>query len=363
MSYVQSKVVSLAGHVRFGVEGSNASVGGDDKFHANSGNVLVLPPLDPYGPATRYFDVFNAGTKTCEWKAAVGQPWVKLSKSSGTVGPDGADERVFVSIDWSKAPKAPSTTTVNINVTTPCRDLERFAYREPIIQLPVISRAVPGNFTKGFVEADGHVAIEAPHFQTTTKGGNSDAKYHTFKNYGRTLGGVGLVPADLDKLSLEDAPALEYNVYLFSNFSTANVTLYLSPSHNYLTESDPLEYAVALYPTGQTAPTPQRVKYVGPTRGASMPDGWGTAVADAVWGVHTNSSTSSFKLGAEGAYTLKVWALMPSVVVQKVVVDLGGVRASYLGPPESFLVGRDQVGKYDGTHFATAPGTVGAPGK
>jgi hypothetical protein len=37
---------------------------------------------------------------------------------------------------------------------------------------------------------------------------------------------------------------------------------------------------------------------------------------------------------------LRVWALMPGVVVQKVVVDLGGVRASYLGPPESWFVGK-----------------------
>ncbi|KAI9170762.1 Kinesin-like protein 6 [Paramyrothecium foliicola] len=355
MSYVQSNVVSLAGHVRFNVEGSNASVSGDDKFHPNSGNVLVLPPLDPYGPITRYFDVFNAGTKACEWKAAVGQPWLKLSKTGGTVRPDGgADERVSVSVDWSKAPKVSGTTTVQINLTTPCWGLEKYAVREPILQVPVVTRSVPGTFKEGFVEADGHVAIEAPHYQRVVEGKNSKAKYHTLKNYGRNLGGVSLVPADLDKLDLEAAPALEYSLYLFSNHTAANVTLYLSPSHNYLTESNPLEYAVALYPAGERAPaSPQRVRFVGPTKGASMPDGWGTAVADAVWGVRTNTSTSSFPVGGEGAYTLRVWALMPSVVVQKVVVDLGGVRPSYLGPPESFLVGRDRVGEYDATR-ATA---------
>jgi hypothetical protein len=30
--------------------------------------------------------------------------------------------------------------------------------------------------------------------------------------------------------------------------------------------------------------------------------------------------------------------LEPGVVLQKVVVDLGGVRKSYLGPPESWRV-------------------------
>jgi hypothetical protein len=46
-------------------------------------------------------------------------------------------------------------------------------------------------------------------------------------------------------------------------------------------------------------------------------------------------------------------------VIQKVIIDLGGVRPSYLGPPESFLAGTDTVGQYDGTN---ALGVVLAPG-
>lgn len=46
--------------------------------------------------------------------------------------------------------------------------------------------------------------------------------------------------------------------------------------------------------------------------------------------IHTNVSS--------GAHTLSLWALTPSITFQKLVINLGGVRDSYMGPPESVRV-------------------------
>ena len=350
LTYVQTQQTSLAGNVRLGVEASNASIPGDDKFHDNSGNTLVLPPLDRYGPQSRWFDVFSAGTaKQCEWSAAVGESWLNLSSTSGVVGTEGEDTRVYVSVDWASVPDdVTSEVLTTINVTTPCREWDKsnYGYDDPIIEVPIFMRSAPDSFDDGFIESDGYIAIEAPHHQAIVSSEDSNATYHTFNDYGRTLGGVGLWPLDLEKLSVDEAPYLEYELYIFSNDTLANVTLYISPHHNYLGQSDPLEYAISLDPAGDDAPSdPELVRPVGPPEVDSMPLGWDSAVADAVWGRNTDNTTSSFQVNDVGAYTLRVWCLMPSIIIQKIVIDLGGVRDSYLGPPESFWAGKDEMGR------------------
>lgn len=365
MGYVQAQRVSLAGHVGIGVEGSNATVQGDDPWHTNSANFLTVPPLEPYGASSRYFDVFSRGTKECQWTATPlggSASYIKLSQTTGTVTPDSSgDTRVFITVDWANAPAAPNLTTVSINITNTCRNLDKYGYSFPLVQVPVYNRLPPANFTSGFVESDGHIAIDGPNYQAiippTTSGAQiingsaaQNLTYHKFAGLARNGGaGVGLVPQNTEKLAgTDEAPALEYQLYLFSNSSKANVTVLISPSLNYLGDGTPLQYGVSLYPVG-SEPNATIVSPVGPSIGTNMPAGWGYAVADGVWGKTTNLTTSSFAVPQEGAYTLRIWALMPSVIVQKVIIDMGGVRPSYLGPPQSFLLGTDQEGVYNGT--------------
>jgi hypothetical protein len=39
-----------------------------------------------------------------------------------------------------------------------------------------------------------------------------------------------------------------------------------------------------------------------------------------------------------GAHTLKIWMVDPGVVLQHIFLDYGGLKASYLGPPESYRI-------------------------
>lgn len=345
LSFVQQLETSLAGNLGIGVEASNATVSGDDEYHTNSGNTLTLPVMDPYGPKTRWIDVFSRGTGGCQWALISGASYVQITPSTGfTGGTNGTDIRAYVSIDWTQAPAAPNTTMVTISVNSSCGVWGN--YPNPTVVVPVTNLAVPTNFT-GFVESDGHLSIEAEHTsRNTTANGVS---YMTLASYGRTLSGVELFPVTAPSQFPDQGPVLEYDIYTFTNVSMANITLLLSPSLNQQGAAHPLKYAIAI-----DDETPQIIQFIGNYTGANMPAGWEGAVSDGVWGLPASGETTTtmHDLSQTGKHTLKVWCLEPGVVVQKIIADLGGVRYSYLGPPESFRSGVDEVGRYDGTNFA-----------
>jgi len=59
---------------------------------------------------------------------------------------------------------------------------------------------------------------------------------------------------------------------------------------------------------------------------------WETSVED-----NARHARTRFTLAKSGYHTLKIWMIDPGVVLQKLVMDLGGLKQSYLGPPESYF--------------------------
>ena len=128
----------------------------------------------------------------------------------------------------------------------------------------------------------------------------------------------------------KDAPCLEYRMYLFSA-GEAEVTTITGPTLNFVPGRD-LRFAIAF----DDAP-PQTVPLVPGNYSAQNGNrDWETSVKDSARVVKTK-----FTLARPGYHTLKLWMVDPGVVVQKLVVDLGGLKPSYLGPPESYRGGQN----------------------
>jgi hypothetical protein len=127
-----------------------------------------------------------------------------------------------------------------------------------------------------------------------------------------------------------NSPRLEYAMTLFTT-GPVKVWAYLSPRNNVL-HTDGLTYAVSI-----DGETPQVVNITTAT-GADdtrMNRQWERNTSDNV-----NRTSTTHTISQPGVHVLKFWMVDPTVVVQQLIVDTGGLAPSYLGPPESQLVGR-----------------------
>jgi hypothetical protein len=324
LRYVQVKERSLAGDMSVAVEGSNATIPGDDQYHTNGGGSLNLPAITPFTPK-RWFEVASRGTKSFSWNVTA-DPFIKLSQSSGTIGPKDADVRVYVDVDWTKvADGFGAKSMLNFSSST---DFGTQGGKPQVI-VQVNKTSIPSNFSAGFVENAGLLAIEAEHYTRTSS--PSNLSYMVLPKYGRTLSAVKLNTGLAEGLDSSSAPVLEYDFVTFTPTTSSkglNLTLILSPSLN-VNPKKPLAYIAQIDDKPQV-----RRQYVIDQPQPNFPVNWGFAVADNAWKNTTNHGAL-----AAGKHTLKLWLVESNVILQKIVMDLGGVVYSHNGPPESWRVG------------------------
>jgi hypothetical protein len=123
-----------------------------------------------------------------------------------------------------------------------------------------------------------------------------------------------------------DGPRLEYRVHLVSS-GDVNVRVYVSPTLAF-DGGDGLRYAVSF---DDESPQLVNVHADGSSSGRTDANrAWEQGVADNI-----KVTTSRHTIRTPGTHVLKIWMVDPGVVLQKIVVDLGGVHPSHLGPPES----------------------------
>jgi hypothetical protein len=325
LRWVQTQERSLAGDMGVSVEGSNATIPGDDMWHGNGASSLTLPAMTPFTPK-RWVEISHRGTGPFSWNISA-DPFVTLSQVKGTMQPNDEDIRIYVDVDWSKVEDGfGAQSKLNFSSSTDYGTQGG----NPQVMVMVNKTSIPEDFNAGFVESAGQLAFEAEHYTRTTPG-SSDHSYQVLPKYGRTLSGVKLTDNLAEGLDSSSAPSLEYDFVTFTPTTSAkglNVTLILTPTHN-INPKVPLAYIAQV-----DNKTEARREFVIDQPQPNFPVGWGKAVADSAWYNTTNHGEL-----APGKHTLKLWLVEANVILQKVVLDLGGVVYSHNGPPESYRVG------------------------
>jgi hypothetical protein len=183
-----------------------------------------------------------------------------------------------------------------------------------------------------FVETNGYVAIGAENFTRGIE--RNGVKWDVIRDLGRVGDSVAVFP--VTAASLEDqskivahAPVLEYDVTLFTA-GEVKLTAYCLPTHR-IHEGRGLRYAVSI---GDEAPQIVDFYESGGHGGENSPR-WRDNVSR-----NAAINTTVHHVAEPGRHTVRLWMVDPGVVVDRLVLDLGGLRPSYLGPPQT-LSGED----------------------
>jgi hypothetical protein len=172
-----------------------------------------------------------------------------------------------------------------------------------------------------FVETDGVVAMEAEHF--TARVDRGDVGWRTIPGLGRTGSSVAIFPTTAPSVATDAlvtaAPRLEYRVDV-RTAGAATVAVNLVPTFP-VVDGGSLRVAVGL----DDAP-PQMISVDAVVDSRA----WAQGVLD-----NTIVGTTKLDVPRAGAHVLKLYMVDPGVVVDRMVLDLGGLRPSWLGPPET----------------------------
>jgi hypothetical protein len=290
------------------------AVEGLEEIWPGSKEEARLPEFDVFNRQQYYIELFNKGKTPFPFRISTGVSWIKISETEGTIE---KDKRIGISIDWDKVPHGKTTDTLQISGTSTAVKVVVSAFRPS---------GITPEMLLGFVESNGYVSMEAAHYTKKTDAG--DKRWIEIEDYGHTLSAMRAT-ANADAAPANpgrDSPCLEYQMYLFTS-GKVEVSPVFAPTLNFQ-PGRALRYGISM-----DNEAPQIVTLV--------PENYKAQNGNTDW---EKSVSDNFRVGHslhtlpnEGYHTLKIWMIDPGVVLQKIVVNTGGVRPSYLGPPESFF--------------------------
>ena len=265
-----------------------------------------LGTLDSVAQQTRAIRLFNRGKSPVGYQVTTSAPWIVVDHSGGAVE---RDETIQVHIGWNTAPPGIAQGSVTI---TP-QGGSPIVVALGTLRLTDVTR----EDAQGFVESDGYVAIEAA--DTTGRGQDGPIHWEELPGFGETDSAMTIFPVTSASNPNSEVD-LEYRIYLYDE-GDFTMQAVLAPTLNFVPGRG-LRFAVSVDDGPRTL--------VDALQHNTQRD-WETAVSDGVKKVSLPLS-----IPKAGYHTLKIWAVDPGVVLERLVVSHGPLRSSYLGPPESF---------------------------
>lgn len=303
-----------AGAPRLALQVAGEDVTGARAFHAQ-------PAFDNYLRRTYPVEIYNRGGGTLAWTAHASEPWVVLSKSAGKTADE---ERITVGIDWEKAPSGNAV---------PAQIVFRAGEQSEKVLVSLFNPTAPSRAElRGiYVENNGCVSIPAAGCHRVRE--NDRIKITAVEDLG--IEGPALQLGDptapLQIFRSRDVPCAEYDFYAF-DAGSVDVYTYVLPTFPLHADRDfrigentntDTKYSVQIDDGALATPSSSHVEY------------------SQVWfeSVLRNCAVnkSTLHIDKPGRHTLRIRVGDPGIVLQKIVLDFGGMKRSYLGPQSTLI--------------------------
>ncbi|MFT3737470.1 MAG: glycosyl hydrolase 115 family protein [Breznakibacter sp.] len=167
-----------------------------------------------------------------------------------------------------------------------------------------------------FTEDNGYVSIEAQHYNRAK--GTASINWQVIPDLGKTLSGITTMPPN-QYPAATDTVYLEYDIR-FSTTGPVKIYALISPTLNFNANKG-LRYAMSVDGGAE------QIVNIHSQCTVKEIENW---QANSI-----NSTSTLHHIQTSGIYTIRFRVLEPGIVLQKLVIDTGGLKPSYLGPPES----------------------------
>lgn len=280
----------------------------------NSTAKASLPQFDVFSNRQQYIEIFNKGKLPFDYSITTDVPWLTIDEVKGTI--NDKDKRIWLKLDKQNLATGKNLGTVKISGTG----------TEVQVQVSAFNPDENKEKMNGFIESAGFISIEAEHYSKNIASGNS--QWLKVEDYGLTLSGMrATAPANAPAaIPGKNAPCLEYPVFLFSKDSV-EITIVTSTLLNYMPDRD-IKLAVSF--------DDEKPSYI-----TNVPDKFKVHWSNPDWAEtvvkHARHCKTTLKISKPGTHVLKVWMIDPGVMVQKILVNTGGLKPSYLGPNETYF--------------------------
>jgi hypothetical protein len=280
---------------------------------------LVLPNFASNLKQRYFIDIYLSDSVTVEWKTSTSEKWIKLSQENGILSPENGKNqlRIWVSVDWSQAPgQGELTGKIVFEGTGKNYPIEVYGFRQ--------KRFVHAVFN-GFVEDKGYVSIYAQHY--TERKNGAALPWGRVEGLGHTGASMMTDASDAFTTSLDTVFIRKTASYLAYDFVTftqgvTNTVIYTLPTLP-LNKSYGMRCAVAI----DDGPL-QFVDFVS-----------NSTARTEEWKQNVLSNTAVRKLQGSplkpAMHKLKIFAIDPGVILDRIIINLGGMKDGYGVLPET----------------------------